>query len=159
MQPRILRILLLTAVSFLAMAHAQDRGSYLGASTGAVSLLGYVGLPVSAHVGFENVLFDQIDVRVGGTYYVGGGDGAEVHVDALYTLPSMGGPDVYLGVGPRAFLVESDGLAGLGLLAGATFPFTPSLTGFAEFQANTYFLGPLGVTVGGVRLGVNVPLD
>lgn len=149
--------LLASATLLFGLAHAQTPGVYAGASTGVVALGELTGFPFAGHVGFEDVGIDDLDVRVGAVGYLAGG--FEGFADVLYGFPTVTRTQVYVGGGPRLIGVEDGGIAGFGVSGGVTYALDGPIEAFAEGGQNTYVFGPLSISLGVVRVGLNIHLD
>ncbi len=149
--------LLLAVTALLGVAQAQTPGVYAGASTGVVALGELTGFPFAGHVGFEGVGLDELEVRVGAVGYLAGG--FEGFADVLYAFPTVTRTQVYVGGGPRIIGVEDGGIVGAGVSGGVTYELDGPLEAFAEGGQNTYVFGPVSISLGVVRVGLNVHLD
>ncbi len=150
--------ILLSAFSFVNAQQNIYAGASFGVSTvSAFGLTDTATIPITLHVGLEDLVIDNLDVRLDTNFLLNADlTTFALGVNGLYNFDLI--PDqpigFYAGGGIRTIIGDDTANVGLGAIAGADYRIVPQVSIFGELRSDVYFSDP--ITSGlGIGIGAN----
>ncbi len=150
-------ISLFVVFSTFSLTNAQP-DIYAGLSFGvatvsAFGLTSNASFPTTLHIGFKNLVMDNLDVRVDGNFILNSKTTViGLGVNGIYNLALVPNQpiDFYVGGGIRTIIGDDTLNVGLGAIAGADYQIIPQISIFGEARSDVYFSDPLtsGFSIG-----------